>query len=118
MKSPQSLNASQRSNGLHPSADVTFDPPFVDVDWLMQRLLHPRVRIVDTRSTPHGTPGLNLPSAEDQYEAGHILGAVKLDYATDLHDPSTPYAARVAPPERFAEVMSSRGIGDGTTVVA
>jgi thiosulfate/3-mercaptopyruvate sulfurtransferase len=102
----------------HPSADGNFEPPFVDVDWLMQRLLHPRVRIVDTRSTPHGAPGLKLPSGDEQYAAGHILGAVHLDYAEDLHDPATPYAARVAPPERFAEVMSAHGIGGGMTVVA
>jgi thiosulfate/3-mercaptopyruvate sulfurtransferase len=104
--------------GLHPSAEVGFDPPFVDVDWLMRRLLHPRVRIVDTRSTPHGAPGQNLPSGLTQYLSGHVLGAVHLDYAEDLHDEATPYAARVAPPERFAEAMSAHGIGDGMTVVA
>jgi len=103
---------------LHPSAEIKFEPPFVDVDWLMQRLLHPRVRIVDTRSTPHGAPGLKLPSGLDQYDAGHVLGAVHLDYAEDLHDPATPYAARVAPPEHFAEALSAHGIGDGMTVVA
>jgi L-2-hydroxyglutarate oxidase LhgO/3-mercaptopyruvate sulfurtransferase SseA len=106
------------ASGLHPSASVNFDPPFVDVDWLMRRLLHPRVRIVDTRSMPHGAPGLELPTGEEQYAAGHVLGAVHLDYADDLQDPATPYAARVAPPERFAEVMSTHGIGDGMTVVA
>jgi thiosulfate/3-mercaptopyruvate sulfurtransferase len=103
---------------LHPSAEVNFEPPFVDVDWLMRRLLHPRIRIIDTRSTPHGAPGLKLPSGREQYAAGHILGSVHLDYAEDLHDPETPYAARVAPPERFAEVMSAHGVGDGMTVVA
>jgi thiosulfate/3-mercaptopyruvate sulfurtransferase len=103
---------------LHSSAEINFEPPFVDVDWLMQRLLHPRVRIVDTRSTPHGAPGLKLPSGLEQYDAGHVLGAVHLDYAEDLHDLETPYAARVAPPERFAEMMSAHGIGDGMTVVA
>jgi thiosulfate/3-mercaptopyruvate sulfurtransferase len=104
--------------GLHPSAEVTFDPPFVDVDWLMRRLLHPRIRIVDTRSTPHGAPGLALPGGAEQYAAGHVLGAVHLDYAEHLNDPATPYAARVAPAERFAEVLSAHGIGDGMTVVA
>jgi thiosulfate/3-mercaptopyruvate sulfurtransferase len=103
---------------LHPSAEVNFEPPFVDVDWLMQRMLHPRVRIVDTRSTPHGAPNLKLPSGREQFAAGHILGAVHLDYAEDLHDPETPYAARTAPPVRFAEAMSAHGIGDGMTVVA
>jgi thiosulfate/3-mercaptopyruvate sulfurtransferase len=43
---------------------------------------------------------------------------VQLDYAEDLHDLATPYAARVAPPERFAAVMAANGIGDDTFVVA
>jgi len=91
--------------------------PFVDVAWLAERLDDPRVRIVDTRSTPHGAsvPG---PTGHEQYAAGHLPGAVYLDYAEDLHDLATPYAARVAPPERFAAVMGANGIGDGTMVVA
>jgi L-2-hydroxyglutarate oxidase LhgO/3-mercaptopyruvate sulfurtransferase SseA len=115
---PAAKHASDAKSELHPSASVDFDPPFVDVDWLMRRLLHPRVRIVDTRSIPHGAPSQKSPSGEDQYAAGHILGAIHLDYADDLQDPATPYAARVAPPERFAEVMAAHGIGDGMTVVA
>ncbi len=90
---------------------------FVEVDWLAEHLDDPRVRIVDTRSMPHGAtvPGA---SGAEQYAAGHIPGAVHLDYAEDLHDLATPYAARVAPPERFAEVMGANGIGDGTLVIA
>jgi len=41
-----------------------------------------------------------------------------LDYAEDLHDLATPYAARVAPPERFAAVLGAHGIGDDALVVA
>jgi thiosulfate/3-mercaptopyruvate sulfurtransferase len=91
--------------------------PFVDVAWLAERLDDPRVRIVDTRSKPHGV-SVDAPEGREQYAAGHIPGAIHLDYADDLHDLATPYAARVAPPERFAAVMGASGIGDGTTVVA
>ncbi len=91
--------------------------PFVDVAWLASRLDDPRVRIVDTRSKPHGV-SVEAPEGRAQYAAGHIPGAIHLDYAEDLHDLATPYAARVAPPERFAAVMGANGIGDGTLVVA
>ncbi len=91
---------------------------FVEADWLAAHLHDPDIVIVDTRSTPHGAPGQVLESGRDQYAKGHIPGAVFLDYAEDLHDLATPYAARVAPPERFAEVVGKIGIGDRTRVVA
>jgi len=91
---------------------------FVDVDWLAKHLRDEDLVIVDTRSTPHGAPGQALESGRDQYANGHIPGAIFLDYAEDLHDLATPYAARVAPPERFAEVVGRAGIGDRTRVIA
>jgi thiosulfate/3-mercaptopyruvate sulfurtransferase len=91
--------------------------PFLEVSWLAAHLDDPRVRVVDTRSMPHGV-AVAAPTGREQYAAGHLPGAVHLDYAEDLHDLDTPYAARVAPPERFAAVMGEHGIGDGTLVVA
>jgi len=85
---------------------------FVDADWLEERLHDERVRIVDARSEHHG------PSGIEQFEEAHIPGAVHLDYATDLADPATPYAKRVVPAERFAEVIGEAGISDTTAVVA
>jgi thiosulfate/3-mercaptopyruvate sulfurtransferase len=91
--------------------------PFVDAAWLLAHAADPTVRIVDTRSMPHGAK-VDTPDGRAQYAAGHIPGAVHLDYAEDLHDVATPHAVRIAPPQRFAEVMAAHGIGDGTTVVA
>jgi thiosulfate/3-mercaptopyruvate sulfurtransferase len=91
--------------------------PFVDVAWLAAHRNDPSIRIVDTRSKPHGA-AVVAPEGREQYAAGHLPGAVHLDYAEDLHDLATPYAARVAPPERFAAVMSANGIGDATRVIA
>jgi thiosulfate/3-mercaptopyruvate sulfurtransferase len=91
--------------------------PFLEVSWLAAHLDDPRVRVVDTRSIPHGV-AVAAPSGREQYAAGHLPGAVHLDYAEDLHDLATPYAARIAPPERFAAAMGEHGIGDGTLVVA
>jgi len=92
---------------------------FIEVAWLAARIDDPKIRIVDARSTPHGAPGQNMgPSGRERYVAGHLPGAVYLDYATDLSDPSTPHATRVAPPELFTQVMERNGIGDKTIVVA
>jgi thiosulfate/3-mercaptopyruvate sulfurtransferase len=90
---------------------------FVEVEWLASRLGDSRVRVVDARSVPHGG-AVQMPSGREQYAAGHISGAVHLDYADDLSDPATPYAARVAPPELFARTMEANGIGDDSIVVA
>ncbi|MGH7755001.1 MAG: sulfurtransferase [Vulcanimicrobiaceae bacterium] len=92
--------------------------PFVELDWLQARLREPNLRVVDARSTPHGAPGVVAQSGAERYAAGHIPGAIHLDYADDLADPATPYAARVAPPERFATVLGAHGIGDGALIVA
>jgi thiosulfate/3-mercaptopyruvate sulfurtransferase len=90
---------------------------FVEVEWLAGRLGDSRVRVVDARSVPHGGV-VQMPPGREQYAAGHIPGAVYLDYADDVSDPATPYAARVAPAELFARAMGERGIGDDSIVVA
>jgi thiosulfate/3-mercaptopyruvate sulfurtransferase len=92
-------------------------PDFVEVEWLVAHLDDPRVRIVDARSVPHGG-AVVMPSGREQFAAGHLPGAVHLDYGEDLNDPATPYATRVAPEERFAAVMGAHGIGDDALVVA
>lgn len=48
------------------------------------------------------------------YETGHIPGAVKIDWHTDLND---PVIRDYVSSERFAEVLSSRGIDRDTTVI-
>ena len=90
---------------------------FVEVEWLIDRLDDPGLRIIDARSVPHGGT-VAMPSGREQYAAGHIPGAVHLDYGDDLSDPETPYATRVAPAVRFALAMAAAGIGDEHGVVA
>jgi thiosulfate/3-mercaptopyruvate sulfurtransferase len=48
------------------------------------------------------------------YDTGHIPGALKVDWHTDLNDPTT---RDYVDGEKFAQVMGSRGIGRDTTVV-
>jgi thiosulfate/3-mercaptopyruvate sulfurtransferase len=79
---------------------------------------HPE-RLVSTQWLAEhlGEPGLVvLESDEDVllYETGHIPGARKLDWHTDLNDSVT---RDYVDGQRFAEVMGERGIGRDTTVV-
>src|SRR5436190_1606393 len=74
----------------------------VSTQWVQEHLNDPNLRIVE--------------SDEDVllYEQGHIPGAVKLDWHTDLQDSVVrDYVKR----ERFEELLSERGIGNDTTVV-
>ena len=89
---------------------------FVEVDWLAEHLDDEDIAVVDTRSAP--LSGIFPLLGREQYFSGHIPGAIHLDYAVDLQDQETAYAALVAPPRRFADVLENAGIGDRTTVVA
>jgi thiosulfate/3-mercaptopyruvate sulfurtransferase len=79
----------------------------VSTDWLADQL----------RQGVDGKRGLVvLESDEDVllYDSGHIPGALKVDWHTDLNDPVTRDYVNG---ERFAQVLGGRGIGRETTVV-
>jgi thiosulfate/3-mercaptopyruvate sulfurtransferase len=74
----------------------------VTTDWVEEHLNDPKVRI--------------LESNEDilLYDLGHIPGALKIDWHTDLQDPiMRDYLGTAA----FTGLMSTLGIGSDTTVV-
>ena len=74
----------------------------VSTQWLAEHMTSPGVVVVE--------------SDEDVllYETGHIAGAVKIDWHTDLQDPlSRDYLDGAG----FAALLSSKGIGRDTTVV-
>ena len=75
----------------------------VSTDWVAAHLEDPAVRIVE--------------SDEDLllYETGHVPGAVKIDWVTELNHPVT--RDYVGPAEMQA-LLRSRGIGRDTTVVS
>jgi thiosulfate/3-mercaptopyruvate sulfurtransferase len=74
----------------------------VSTDWLAANLSNPDVVVVE--------------SDEDVllYATGHIPGAVKIDWHTDLND---PVLRDYLQGEAFANLLSSRGISRDTTVV-
>jgi thiosulfate/3-mercaptopyruvate sulfurtransferase len=74
----------------------------VSTGWVADHLEDPGVRIIE--------------SDEDVllYDVGHVPGAVKVDWVNDLND---PVVRDYIDAERFAKLMSEKGIGNDTTVV-
>lgn len=95
----------------------------VETEWLANRLGDPSIQIVDmrgyvhTQTEPDGYQTAQYVGAPEEYQAGHIPGAVYLDWTRDIVDLEDPVPAQIAPPERFAEQMGRSGIGDETLVV-
>ncbi|ALE72286.1 thiosulfate sulfurtransferase [Pseudonocardia sp. EC080610-09] len=83
-------------------AEYAHPERLVTTDWLAEHLKDPGLVVVE--------------SDEDVllYETGHIPGAVKVDWHTELNDPVT---RDYVDGTRFAEIMSERGIGRDTTIV-
>jgi thiosulfate/3-mercaptopyruvate sulfurtransferase len=98
--------------------------PLVTTAWLAAHLHDKNVRVVDIRgfvTTRPVSPGVEHATylgAREEYLAGHIPGAVYVDWTKDITDPDDPVPAQIALPARFAEAMAERGIGDATTVIA
>jgi len=84
-------------------ASEYYDPSvLVTTDWVAEHLTDPNVRVVE--------------SDEDVllYEIGHIPGAVKLDWHTDLQDPvRRDFVDKL----QFEALVSGVGISNDTTVV-
>ena len=79
---------------------------------------HPE-RLVSTQwvADHTGTPGVVVVESDEDvllYETGHIPGAVKVDWHTDLNEPDTRDYVNG---EQFAELMDRKGIARDDTVV-
>lgn len=98
----------------------------VETSWLAEHLHDPQVRIVDMRGYVQTIPrkgagGLQdatYMGARDEYERGHIPGALYIDWTEDIVDLDDEVEAQIAPPEQFAAVMERLGIGNQHLVVA
>src|SRR4051794_21187262 len=96
----------------------------VTTDWLEEHLADPELRVVDmrgyvtTRPLEPGVEEATYRGAFEEYLAGHIPGAVYVDWTKDIIDPDDPVPAQIAPPARFAEIMAERGVGESTHVIA
>jgi len=91
--------------------------PF-DTDSKIQQYAHPEVLVttewVEANLT---TPGVVIVESDEDlllYQTGHIPGAVRIDWHTDLNDPiKRDYLSD----EAFAELLSSRGINRDSTII-
>ncbi len=95
----------------------------VETSWLAEHLHDPHLRIVDMRGYVRaverdGVQDALYVGARDEYEQGHIPGALYIDWSSDIVDPDATVEAQIAPADRFAEVLGRLGIGDQHLVVA
>jgi thiosulfate/3-mercaptopyruvate sulfurtransferase len=96
----------------------------VSTDWLERHVDNPDLRVVDmrgyvvTRPLEPGVEQADYQGAHEEYLAGHIPGAVYVDWTRDIVDPDDCVPAQIAPPYRFSQAMAARGVGDQTHVIA
>ncbi|MDP9398573.1 MAG: sulfurtransferase [Actinomycetota bacterium] len=91
-------------------------PP--DDDPKLAAYAHPERLVTTEWLAKHlGDPGLVVVESDEDvllYETGHIPGAVKVDWHTELNDPVT---RDYVDGPRFAELMTAKGISRDATVV-
>src|SRR5471030_211611 len=89
-----------------------------DPDARFASYAHPeRLVSTDWLAANLGSPGLVVVESDEDvllYETGHIEGAVKIDWHTDLND---PIERDYVDGEGFAALLASKGITRDTTVV-
>ncbi len=89
-----------------------------DPDPALAAYAHPeRLVTADWLSGNLGRPGLAVVESDEDvllYDTGHIPGAVKIDWHTDLND---PHVRDYINGEQFAELMNRKGISRDDTVV-
>jgi thiosulfate/3-mercaptopyruvate sulfurtransferase len=97
--------------------------PLVTTDWLADHLEDENLRVVDIRGYVKktdlggGRQKAEYLAAREEYDEAHVPGAVYVDWTHDITDPDDHVPAQIAPPERFAVLMGSLGVGDDTDVV-
>ena len=84
----------------------------------LQHYAHPERLVTGDWLSEHlGSPGLAIVESDEDvllYDIGHIPGAVKVDWHTDLND---PHVRDYINGEQFAELMNRKGISRDDTVV-
>ncbi len=90
----------------------THPEALVSTEWLAAHLADPHVRVLDSSFKQPGV----APTAREDYDAGHIPGAVFFDI-DDVAEPGTSLPHMIPSAERFAAKMVERGIGNSDKVV-
>jgi thiosulfate/3-mercaptopyruvate sulfurtransferase len=84
----------------------------VGIDWLAAHLDDPRVRVLDASFT---LPGVS-PTARENYDRGHIPGAVFFDI-DDIAAPGSSLPHMIPSADLFAQKIGALGVGDDDKVV-
>lgn len=84
----------------------------VSTEWLAEYICDPHIRVVDSSFKQPGV----TPTARQDYDSGHIPGAVFFDI-DDVAEPGTTLPHMIPSPERFAAKMGERGIGNDDRVI-
>jgi thiosulfate/3-mercaptopyruvate sulfurtransferase len=84
----------------------------VSTEWLAAHLADPHVRVVDSSFKQPAV----TPTARQDYDAGHIPGAVYFDI-DDIAQPGTTLPHMIPSAELFAVKMVERGIGNDDRVI-
>ncbi len=101
--------------GPRPSEPAAPAGPLVAADWLQDNLDDERVRILDVRGRH---PSSALPHAKHaEYAAGHIPGAVFVDWEHDFIDADDPVPVQVAHADEFAARAGELGLSDQDLIV-
>jgi thiosulfate/3-mercaptopyruvate sulfurtransferase len=91
------------------------DGPLVTGQWLQDHLDGVGIRVLDVRGRH---PSSSLPHAKRaEYVAGHIPGAVFVDWEHDFIDATDPVPVQVADADAFAQRAGELGIADGDLVI-
>jgi thiosulfate/3-mercaptopyruvate sulfurtransferase len=91
--------------------------PLMTTVWLDQHLNDVRIIDIRGRVAPATDPLPHYFSHRAAYDEGHIPGAVFVDWVKDITIDG-PHQMQIAPPEKFAALMSKIGVGAKTFVVA
>ncbi len=86
-------------------------PYLVESEWLATHLDDPQVRIIDMRYY-FDRPG------RAAYEAGHLPGAVHLDFETELSDPDHPIKYMLLTSDGLAALLGRLGVDNSRRIVA
>ena len=90
----------------------------VSTKWLEENLDGPDVRIIDCHyDLEKGERGVSLKSGRQAWEQSHIPNSIYIDLLKELSDANTDLPFMMPPSSQFAEVMSEKGIGDGSRVI-
>ena len=89
--------------------------PLVGADWLQENLDDPRLRVLDVRGRHPSSARPHAKHAE--YAAGHIPGAVFVDWEHDFVDADDPVPVQIAAADAFAARAGELGVSDQDLIV-